>query len=217
MIINSVRNELHAETSPSARADIQRPSFLRVQTLCQDGFRHFLSALYGPATPAGGRPGNCHYFINQQAHSLLSIYVNRDAKMDTYGIRDPLEEASRIRSLAAKMTDSDLHFSLSKLFLSLRDLHTNYFFPAPYQCYAAVSPLEFDFAQQNSSLIVVVRRKNLFPEVHKLIPDQIMQKIQIGDELVAIDGRSFEDYYQSHKNSTGGKWTCLSKIKHILL
>jgi hypothetical protein len=54
--------------------------------------------------------------------------------MEVYGIRDPMVEIERIRSRSANMSDTDLHHSLSYLFLGLRDFHTNYFLPGIKGC-----------------------------------------------------------------------------------
>jgi hypothetical protein len=137
---------------------------------------------------------------------LLSIYVNRESKMKTYGIKDPMTEIEIIRSKAANMSDIDLHHSISNLFLGFRDFHTNYFLPGPYQCYCALYPLEFDFVHDEAlnSLVVVVKSTNRIPEMSQIIPKEQLDTISIGDVLVLIDGKSFAQFHLATQNVTGG-------------
>lgn len=143
--------------------------------------------------------------VATQAKNLLGIYVNREAKIQHYGV-DPLPVIDGILARAPKMSDEQFHFQMSALFNSLRDLHTNYFLPGPYQCYRAVFPIDFELIDSPDLVndpIVVVKGLSSFPEVIQNMPAEI-QQVSVGDVLVSYEGRSFKDFYNDHKNKTGG-------------
>ncbi|KAJ3074866.1 hypothetical protein HK102_005711 [Quaeritorhiza haematococci] len=88
--------------------------------------------------------------VAKQAQAVLDVYVNRQSKIANYGQNiDPLPRMSEILSNAATMSTTDFHTTLAKTFLNLRDLHTNYIFPAPHSCYRAVYPIQFTLIDSN--------------------------------------------------------------------
>lgn len=94
---------------------------------------------------------------------LLQIYVNRESKISNYGV-DPIPTMKDIKKRAKKMSDSEFHLAMASLFLSLRDFHTNYQLPSPYNCYRALYPLSFELVDSRDILnepVVAVKVKRL--------------------------------------------------------
>ncbi|KAJ3079085.1 hypothetical protein HK102_004044, partial [Quaeritorhiza haematococci] len=71
--------------------------------------------------------------IVKQAEAVFDIYVNLDSKKELYGSHvDPLPSISDLLTKAPTMSDAEFHFTMSSLFTRLRDPHTTYDFPGPY-------------------------------------------------------------------------------------
>jgi hypothetical protein len=145
---------------------------------------------------------------------LIQIWVNRESKIQSFGkIRpdiDPIPIAKAIQAKAASMTDNDFHFAYADLFNSMRDFHTNYFMPAPHACYIAIQPLLFDFVESDDLLnnpnIIVQNFLGVIrdPEVLKISAPEELRKVGAGDRLVAINGKSFKQYYEENQFKFGG-------------
>ncbi|KAJ3380463.1 hypothetical protein HDU92_005960 [Lobulomyces angularis] len=144
-------------------------------------------------------------FVADQVNKLMSVYVNRDSKIENYSLdSNPLFQG--IRDRAANMTDAELHSSLQKAFLSLRDFHTNYYTPAPYSCYRAVYPLTFELIHSDDPVknpVAAVSAFSTFPEVVELGGAEL-KKVKLGHVLVSINGLSLTELYEKYKHLGGG-------------
>jgi hypothetical protein len=124
--------------------------------------------------------------------------------MDNYGV-DPLPVIDGIVKKAATMTDSEFHTAMASLFLSLRDFHTTYSLPAPYSCYRAVYPLEFELIDSKDILnepLVAVKSFSI-PKVLDYAPE-LNQTVNIGDILVSFNGKPFKQLYEETRHISGG-------------
>ena len=71
--------------------------------------------------------------LAEQAEALIDgLYVHLLQKRAMYGI-DPAQRLRLLRRRLAQMTDRQFHAELLRIFTELRDLHTNYILPSPYQ------------------------------------------------------------------------------------
>ncbi|KAJ3391832.1 hypothetical protein HDU92_008800 [Lobulomyces angularis] len=140
--------------------------------------------------------------VAQQASYLFDIYANKQSKLENYGV-NAAAEIIKILNTAESMNDTDFHTAMSSLFLSLRDLHTDYTLPFPYYCYQAVFPLQFSLVESEDIVNnpVVVVESFASPEILKFTPE-IKDKVKIGDILVSINGKSFKEIIQEKLNST---------------
>lgn len=94
---------------------------------------------------------------------------------------------------AQDLSDTDLHTRAARLFLSLRDFHTNYFLPAPYACYGVAFPIRLKIVaseSQDASSPSVIVAGFLGPAVLHHSPE-VAGNVEIGDSLVSIDGLKF--------------------------
>jgi C-terminal processing protease CtpA/Prc len=68
-----------------------------------------------------------------QAEAMIDgLYAHLLQKRAMYGI-DPAQRLRLLRRRLAQMTDAQFHAELLRIFTELRDLHTNYILPHPYQ------------------------------------------------------------------------------------
>ena len=68
-----------------------------------------------------------------QAEAMIDgLYAHMLQKRAMYGI-DPAQRLRLLRRRLAQMTDAQFHAELLRIFTELRDLHTNYILPHPYQ------------------------------------------------------------------------------------
>ncbi|KAI8904318.1 hypothetical protein EDD86DRAFT_249693 [Gorgonomyces haynaldii] len=139
--------------------------------------------------------------IAQSVENLFDFYVHIDQKLAMYakefdGEYDPRVRAKQLSALALNGSDADFHFRNVELFASLRDAHLSYNLPPPHSCYAATLAIAFGITEGSN---VVVSRFSSRKEILDLAQPSELSKIQIGDQLVAVDGQSFQDYYQASK------------------
>jgi hypothetical protein len=80
-----------------------------------------------PMTPADRET------LAAQAEAMIDgLYVHMLQKRAMYGI-DPAQRLRLLRRKLPQMTDAQFHAELLRIFTELRDLHTNYILPTPYQ------------------------------------------------------------------------------------
>jgi C-terminal processing protease CtpA/Prc len=80
--------------------------------------------------------------IAAAADLLASYYVHLPFKQEVHGI-DPLGDLDRLRETLPDPTDDvAFHTALCAIFADLRDLHTQYTLPQPYQTAAAILPFK---------------------------------------------------------------------------
>jgi hypothetical protein len=70
--------------------------------------------------------------LDQAALLIDTVYVHRLNKQAMYAV-EPTQRLRLLRHRLARMTDVQFHAELLRIFVELRDLHTNYVLPRPYQ------------------------------------------------------------------------------------
>lgn len=71
-----------------------------------------------------------------QAEVLIDgLYVHLPLKRAMHAV-DPLQSLRLLRHRLPELTEPEFHVALQRIFLGLRDLHTNYILPAPYDGFA---------------------------------------------------------------------------------
>lgn len=131
--------------------------------------------------------------------------MNRFAKIRyhkyDYPDIDPIPRINQIANAAGNMTDQVFHKEMSNLFLSLRDMHTNYYLPGPHACFFPVLPMTFEFLNSlslESLPILVISGFTRFVEIlDKAGPDA--EKMEVGDVLVKVNQLTFNQFYEKYK------------------
>ena len=114
---------------------------------------------------------------------------------------DPIPRMEKIAGNAGNMTDQKFHEEMSNLFLSLRDMHTNYYLPGPHSCFFPILPMAFEFISSmnlEKRPILVISRFTGFPEVLDRAGDDV-EKMSLGDILLRVNGLTFNEYYEKNK------------------
>jgi hypothetical protein len=149
--------------------------------------------------------------VAQTMDNLFSIYVNRESKISYYKETpdiDPIPKIKKVLEHAAQMTDRELHYNLTEISLSQRDAHLNYYNPVPHSCQIAYRYPRFTAAEDVGFLgfgkkeKIVVNSFIDFPEVAALTPSA--SKMNIGDELLEVDGVHVQKFVQSKLPTWGG-------------
>ena len=78
------------------------------------------------------RPADREFVVRQAAAMIDRVYVHLWQKRAMYGI-DPSQRLRLLRRRLAQLTDVQFHAELQRIFDELRDLHTQYILPRPYQ------------------------------------------------------------------------------------
>ena len=126
--------------------------------------------------------------IATQAQLMLNhFYVNSETKSKRYGNGTDINpKLSQIVDNAENLADAELQFGLADIFLSQRDLHTNFYLPAPHACYTAFLPFSVkQFTKPDGSTSFAID-SNYSDQINLLAPEikEKFQTVQIGDELL---------------------------------
>ncbi|KAH9270080.1 hypothetical protein BASA83_007754 [Batrachochytrium salamandrivorans] len=104
------------------------------------------------------------------------------------------------------MTDEQFNLGLTTIFNKMRDIHTLYYKAGPYGCFSVSTGLFFKLVDDSlgSSAPPKVRVVGVadVPEIRNLI-GKALSPISVGDELLTINGLSFDDWYDQNKFGLG--------------
>ena len=125
--------------------------------------------------------------LDQVQLALGELFVHRDLKMRDFGPQtDPVPQISELRGELETISDLDFHSRIVDIHKALRDFHTSYSLPAPYQCYTSFLPFSLKrISAQDGREIIVVSAANPRPEVAALFPQ--ISEIHVGDQLMTYD------------------------------
>ncbi|KAH6595986.1 hypothetical protein BASA50_005459 [Batrachochytrium salamandrivorans] len=145
--------------------------------------------------------------ILSNVKNALAAWANYDSKKANYGpAADPFPIVEKLRKNIEKVTDEDLQLGLTDAFVMTRDQHTRWTNIAPYGCFHATTGVTFTFIEGDADIIkkptVVVTSTSKHPDLLALFGEDY-SKIQAGDELLAINGLSFFDWFEQNKFTSG--------------
>lgn len=97
--------------------------------------------------------------IVEQAITLIDyVYVHLPLKRAMHAV-DPIQRLKLLRRQLGKISERQFHNEMIKIFKSLRDLHTNYILPKPYNQHTAFLPfLMEEFYDANGERYYIVTR-----------------------------------------------------------
>nr|KAJ3416727.1 hypothetical protein HK105_001188 [Polyrhizophydium stewartii] len=143
------------------------------------------------------------------AETLLTYtWVNYESKLRNYPdhAADPFPVLKKLRANIKTITDEELQLGLTDAFVQIRDLHTRFFKTGPYRCFAATNGLSFELVEGLADIVnspkVVVSAKSTVPALVALTGDDYA-RVNIGDELVSIDGKSFAKWFEENQYISG--------------
>ncbi|KAH9250708.1 hypothetical protein BASA81_011491 [Batrachochytrium salamandrivorans] len=146
--------------------------------------------------------------ILSNVKNALTIWVNYDSKKAKYGsAADPFPIVKKLRENINTVSDEDFQLGLTDAFAMTRDRHTRWVNMPPYRCFYATTDVEFAFIEGDDDIAknptVVVTSTSEYPDLRPLFGEDY-SKIQAGDELLAINGLSFVDWFEKNKFTSGG-------------
>ncbi|KAH6597458.1 hypothetical protein BASA50_004375 [Batrachochytrium salamandrivorans] len=141
------------------------------------------------------------------ASILFLIWASYDSKIAHYGsAADPFPIVKKLRRDIKTITDEELQLGITDAFVLIRDKHTRWCNMAPYRCFYATTEVEFAFIEGDADITnkptVVVTSTAKHPNLLALFGEDY-SKIQVGDELLAINGLSFVDWFDQNKLKFG--------------
>ncbi|KAH6560354.1 hypothetical protein BASA60_000351 [Batrachochytrium salamandrivorans] len=145
--------------------------------------------------------------ILSNVENALAIWANYDSKIAHYrSAADPFPIVKNLRKNIKTITDEELQLGLTDAFIMIRDQHTSWTNIAPYGCFHATTGVEFAFIEGDVDIInkptVVVTSTSTTSEILALFGEDY-SKIQVGDELLAINGLSFVKWFEKNKFTSG--------------
>lgn len=96
--------------------------------------------------------------VNQALTLFDDVYVHLPLKRAMHAV-DPVQNLKLLRRRLGKLTERQFHSAMITIFKSVRDLHTNYILPAPYNEHTAFVPfLMEEFYDQDGARHYIVSR-----------------------------------------------------------
>ncbi|KAH6560251.1 hypothetical protein BASA62_000220 [Batrachochytrium salamandrivorans] len=143
------------------------------------------------------------------------MWVNSDSKQSHYdGKANPYSDLNTFRKTYAGMTHEQFSLGLARIFNKMRDKHTLFYKAGPYGCFSVSTGLHFQFVDDSlgssepPKVRVVMITDN--PGILGLIGN-VLSTAAIGDELLTVNGLSFNKWYDQNKfilgfgaNDSGG-------------
>ncbi|KAH9269836.1 hypothetical protein BASA83_008153 [Batrachochytrium salamandrivorans] len=158
---------------------------------------------------------------------MMKVWVSSDSKQSHYsGKANPYPDLDIFRETYVGMTHEQFNFDLTRIFNKMRDRHTLYYKAGPYGCFSVTTGLLFKFVDDSlgSSTPPKVRVVRIADtsEILNLIGN-VLSTIDIGDELLTINGLSFDDWYDQNKfilgfgaNDSGGHSRAFQYLEEIM-
>ncbi|KAH9268080.1 hypothetical protein BASA83_009587 [Batrachochytrium salamandrivorans] len=164
--------------------------------------------------------------ILSNVDNALAIWASYDSKKAKYGsAADPFPTIKKLRENIKTVSDEELQLGLTDAFAMIRDHHTSWANMAPYSCFYATTGVEFTFIEGGADIIknpTVVVTSTAKSSKLRLLFGEDYSKIQVGDELLAIDGLSFVRWFEQNKfkygfgaNEFGGQRAALDYLTTI--
>ncbi|KAH6576739.1 hypothetical protein BASA60_004373 [Batrachochytrium salamandrivorans] len=158
---------------------------------------------------------------------MMKMWVNSDSKQIHYkGKANPYPDLDTFRKTYAGMNDEQFSLGLARIFNKMRDKHTLFHKAGPYGCFSVTTGLFFNFVDDlvGSSEPPKVRVVGITdaPETLDLIWN-VLSTVAIGDELLTVNGLSFDDWYEQNKfilgfgaNDSGGHSGAFKYLAEIM-
>lgn len=140
--------------------------------------------------------------LADQAYLIADqMYVHRELKTKAFGAAiDPVERLLVIKQTAKSMTPEQLNDAISRVFQDQRDLHFNFYRPAPISNWALWLPASFAFVTVgNTPRVVVATVSN---SIKAEVP--ALAQVHMGDRLLSYDGMDVEDALKAAGELGGG-------------
>ncbi|OAJ43044.1 hypothetical protein BDEG_26429 [Batrachochytrium dendrobatidis JEL423] len=138
----------------------------------------------------------------------VQAWVNFESKMEYHGQEaNPYPALEHIRNNIETLTDKQLQLGLLDAFTRTRDAHTFMTLAGPYSCFYVTTGIFFQFIDGPGDMIqdpTIVVSKPVNREIFDLLRNTAYSRIRVGDQLVSINGLTFYQWKNKHRNVIGG-------------
>ncbi|KAH9250181.1 hypothetical protein BASA81_012060 [Batrachochytrium salamandrivorans] len=145
--------------------------------------------------------------ILSNVDNALAIWASYDSKKAKYGsAANPFPTIKKLRENIKTVANEKFHLDLTDAFAMIRDHHTSWTNMAPYSCFYATTEVRFAFIEGDADIAnkptVVVTSTAEHPVIRSLFGGYYY-KIKVGDELLAINGLSFVNWFEQNQFKYG--------------
>ncbi|KAJ8323293.1 hypothetical protein O5D80_008051 [Batrachochytrium dendrobatidis] len=148
----------------------------------------------------------------EQRNVLVSnaenAWVNFESKMKHHGQEaNPFPALEHIRNNIETLTDEQIQLGLLDAFTRTRDAHTFMKLAGPYSCFFVTTGIFFQFIDGPGDMIqdpTIVIARPVDDEIFDLLRNTAYSRIRVGDQLVSINGLTFYQWKNKHRNVIGG-------------
>lgn len=130
-----------------------------------------------------------HTIVDQASVLFEHYYAHRPYKEDLYGVK-PGEQLAQLRESASTMSTVEFHTRMLEVFDSVRDAHTGYILPAPFDTAAAILPFQMRRIQDAAGKCSYLVTRILETEAGKGFGES---PFRIGVEVTKWNGQPVED------------------------
>ncbi|KAJ8324580.1 hypothetical protein O5D80_006825 [Batrachochytrium dendrobatidis] len=142
------------------------------------------------------------------AENIFKAWVHFESKIKHHGQQaNPYPALEHIRNNIETLTDKQLQLELLDVFTRARDEHTIMTLAGTHSCFFATIGISFQFIDGPGDIIkdpTIVVSKPVNREILNLLRDTAYNRINIGDRLVSINGLTFYEWKEKHRNAIGG-------------
>ncbi|OAJ38863.1 hypothetical protein BDEG_22762 [Batrachochytrium dendrobatidis JEL423] len=138
----------------------------------------------------------------------VQAWVNFESKMKHHGQEaNPYPALEHIRNNIETLTDEQIQLGLLDAFTRTRDAHTFMKLAGPYSCFFVTTGIFFQFIDGPGDMIqdpTIVIARPVDDEIFDLLRNTAYSQIRVGDQLVSINGLTFYQWKEKHRNVIGG-------------
>ncbi|KAJ8323167.1 hypothetical protein O5D80_007940 [Batrachochytrium dendrobatidis] len=138
----------------------------------------------------------------------VQAWVNFESKIKHHGQKaNPYPALEHIRNNIETLTDEQIQLGLLDAFTRTRDAHTFMTLAGPYSCFYVTTGIFFQFIDGPGDMIqdpTIVVSKPVNREIFDLLRNTAYSRIRVGDQLVSINGLTFYQWKNKHRNVIGG-------------
>ncbi|EGF80421.1 hypothetical protein BATDEDRAFT_24985 [Batrachochytrium dendrobatidis JAM81] len=135
-------------------------------------------------------------------------WVNFDSKIKHHGQEaNPFPGLKHIRDNIGTLTDKQLQLGLLDVFIRARDGHTSMVTAGPYSCFLATIGIDFGFVDGPGDVIkdpTIIVKEPVNEKILKQLSNTTYSQINVGDQLLSINGLNFYNWQIKNRNAIGG-------------
>ncbi|KAK5669444.1 hypothetical protein QVD99_003838 [Batrachochytrium dendrobatidis] len=138
----------------------------------------------------------------------VQAWVHFESKLKYHGQEaNPYPALEHIQNNIETLTDEQIQLGLLDVFAQTRDAHTVMSLSGPYSCFYVATGISFQFIDGPGDMIqdpTIVVSQPVDREILNLLRNTAYNQINVGDQLLSINGLTFYNWKNKHRNVIGG-------------